>query len=225
MTGVLIASYIFGSVGRQDHDALSDLDILAVVEDGAGLVNEAVVLGSVPAEYRHLQPSISWYGAERLEEMFNNGELFAWHLHDQAKPLFDPDKFLSRMGLPGAYTEAEHDIASFLSILEGIPDALDKEPLNAAFEAGLLFVCLRNIGMAASAVLNDTADFSRYSCLRLSGASPCPLPAGKFDMLMQARMASQRGLAPPVEADDQWVREALVEVQPWLDEVLEKVRT
>lgn len=225
MSGVLIASYIFGSVGRQDHDDLSDLDILAVVADGAGMVDESLVIEAVPAEYRHLQPSISWYGGERLQEMFDNGELFAWHLHAQAKPLFDPQCFLINLGTPRPYADAAADIASFVAIVDGVPAALDMEPRNSAFEAGLLFVCLRNIGMAATAVLDAAADFSRYSCMRISGVSACPLTAEEFDILMQSRMASQRGLKPPVTATNRWVREVFGRVRPWLDEVVTAVRT
>ena len=78
--GKLIAAYIFGSVGRGQADPLSDLDILAVVENNRGKVDDADVLKLVADQYKSLKTSISWYGAAPIEEMFRNGELFAWHL-------------------------------------------------------------------------------------------------------------------------------------------------
>ena len=223
MSGILIASYIFGSVGRRDDDELSDLDILAVVADGAGTVAASAVLDAVPAKLSHLEPSISWYGSERLCEMFMNGELFAWHLHLQTIPMFDPVGYLAELGQPAPYTEAAADIASFMRILEDVPVAVRADRHNAAYEAGLIYVCLRNIGMSASTVLNELPDFSRYSALNLAGMAPCPLTRAEFDMAMLCRMASQRGHAPPSGVTAEWVTDVYQKVAPWLNLLMKKI--
>ena len=80
-SGELIAAYVFGSVGRGQQDELSDLDLLAIVKNGGGKVHEEVVASHIPRDLQCLKLSISWYGANRLREMFRNGELFAWHLY------------------------------------------------------------------------------------------------------------------------------------------------
>ncbi|WP_425338909.1 nucleotidyltransferase domain-containing protein [Methylocapsa acidiphila] len=49
-SGELIAAYIFGSVGRGQQDASSDLDVLAVVRDGGGKVAEDVVAFLYPGQ-------------------------------------------------------------------------------------------------------------------------------------------------------------------------------
>jgi predicted nucleotidyltransferase len=75
--GHLIGSYIFGSVGRGDPDNLSDLDVLAVVKNRTGRVDESLVALAIPEHLKNMKVSISWYGGDRLREMFRNGELFA----------------------------------------------------------------------------------------------------------------------------------------------------
>src|SRR5690242_5319329 len=165
--GRLIAAYIFGSVGRGQADPLSDLDILAIVENNRGKVDEADVLKLVFDQYASLKPSISWYGAARIAEMFRNGELFAWHLSQETVPLFDPANFLPRLGKPSPYKECLLDVRSFRTILRGIPLHVEQSAINAAYEAGLVYVCMRNIAMAASWELCERPDFSRYSIYNL----------------------------------------------------------
>src|SRR5216683_206867 len=193
----VIGAYIFGSVGRGEQDSLSDLDVLAVVKTGAGRIPESLVISHIPKEFKSLKPSISWYGSDRLQEMFRNGELFAWHLHREAIPLFDPDRFLSQLGKPSAYQEFVADVASFHKVLTGIPSQIAANEYNAVYEAGLVYVCLRNIAMSASWILCDAPDFSRYSPFKLSEIAACPISIEEFELTMACRMASQRGQEPP----------------------------
>jgi hypothetical protein len=215
-SGELIAAYVFGSVGRGQQDKLSDLDVLVVVKNGSGRVSENLIAQLVPANLRSLKLSISWYGADRLREMFRNGELFAWHLHRESTPLFDPFGFLRGLGLPAPYRECLDDVSSFRSVLAGIPRQVMLSERNATYEAGLVYVCLRNIAMAASWVLCEAPDFSRYSAFSLRGIPPCPISVREFDCAMHCRMASQRGLSPPSGVDAQFVLALSERLDPWL---------
>lgn len=218
-SGRLIATYIFGSVGRGQADALSDLDILAIVENNRGKVNEADVLDQAPDRYASLKPSISWYGAERIMEMFRNGELFAWHLSLETLPLFDPTNFLPKLGKPSPYNECLQDVRSFRAILRGIPTQVRHSAINAAYEAGLVYVCMRNIAMAASWELCERPDFSRYSLFNLSGVARCPISIEEFDVAMHCRMASQRGRQPPASATAFFILDVYKRLEPWLNEL------
>jgi Nucleotidyltransferase domain len=122
--GELTAVYIFGSVGRGQYDDRSDLDLLAVVRDGLGKVAEEDVFAHVPPHLRKLKPGISWYGQNRLTEMYKNGELFAWHLYLETIPLFEQARFLESLGKPSPYMEAREDVASFHKVLQEIPQQL-----------------------------------------------------------------------------------------------------
>jgi hypothetical protein len=99
--------------------------------------------------------------------MFKNGDLFAWHLALEAMPLFETFPILDMLGEPAPYTETVADIASFHAVLNGIPRQLGANEFNAVYETGLIYVCVRNIAMAASWLLCPHPDFSRYSPFHL----------------------------------------------------------
>jgi hypothetical protein len=217
--GHLIASYIFGSVGRSDHDDLSDLDVLAIVRNGTGKVDNAVVISMIPNDLRKMKVSISWYGGDRLREMFRNGELFAWHLYKEAIPLSDPNNFIKNLGPPSDYRDARVDIASFQKVMRGIPAQLSNNRNNAIYEAGLIYVCLRNIAMAASSDLCNAPDFSRYSPFRLPQVRPCPISIEEYEALMNCRMAGQRGIRPPENVNEATVINIFERLSPWVEEL------
>lgn len=224
MTSSLTAAYIFGSVARGQADNLSDLDILAVVKTGGGKVDDGVVMDLIPAEMRDLKLSISWYGEDRLRQMFENGELFAWHLSTETKAIYDPKGFLSDLGSPSEYYDGASDVESFIKVFNGIEFQVHSSPHNAAYETGLVYVCVRNIAMAASSALCAVPDFSRYSAFALEGVRPCPITRAEFEITMAARMASQRGYEPPSQATASFVLDLVARLGPWLDEVHHAVK-
>ncbi|WP_294338913.1 nucleotidyltransferase domain-containing protein [uncultured Sphingomonas sp.] len=215
--GRLLGLYVFGSVARGDQDASSDLDLLAVVADGEGKVPDETVSAHVPPALAGLEISISWYGRRRLGQMFANGELFAWHLHGEAVPLYESEPVMTALGRPAPYFDAAADIASFEKVLAGIPAQLWASPGNAAYELGLVYVCVRNIAMAASAVLCPQPDFSRYSPFRLEGFPEVPLTPAEYGLAMRCRMAGQRGLAPVAAVGSSQVAGIHARIAPWID--------
>jgi hypothetical protein len=217
--GELTAVYIFGSVARGQHDSRSDLDLLAIVRDGFGKVDEEDVLSHVPAHLISLKAGISWYGQNRIVEMYKNGELFAWHLHAETTPLFEKQPFLTSLGKPMPYTEAAEDLRSFQNVMRGIPGQLKINEHNAVYEAGLVYVCLRNIAMAASSFLCAKPDFSRYSPFLLNDVDPCPISKAEYETTMACRMAGQRGLSPPSGVDSEFALNIFTRVEPWVEEV------
>ncbi|WP_294329205.1 nucleotidyltransferase domain-containing protein [uncultured Sphingomonas sp.] len=217
--GQLLGVYVFGSVARGDRDPRSDLDLLAVVADGRGKVEESEVYSYVPPDLADLEASISWYGQRRLGAMFANGELFGWHLHQEAIPLFETEPVIAKLRVPAPYRDAAADVASFEKVLSGIPDQLQASPENAVYELGLVYVCLRNICMAASSVLCDRPDFSRYSPFQLRGISPVPITIEEYDLAMSCRMAGQRGLQPPSAVSKSLVANLHDRIRPWIAEL------
>jgi hypothetical protein len=217
--GKLLGVYVFGSVARGDRDPRSDLDLLAVVADGMGKVEEREVYAHVPAEFAGLEPSISWYGCHRLATMYENGELFGWHLHRESIALFEAEPVIKQLGVPSQYCDAAADVASFEIVLSGIPGQLEASPENAIYELGLIYVCLRNICMAASAMLCDQPDFSRYSPFRLIDFPAVPMSYTEYDLAMSCRMAGQRGICPPSAVSRSLVAEIHSRLRPWIAEL------
>ena len=223
--GELLGVYVFGSVARGDRDLRSDLDLLAVVADGRGKVKEEDVHVHVPSEFLELEASISWYGQRRLGAMFDNGELFAWHLFQEAMPVFEAEPIIKNLGMPEPYLDAGADIASFEKVMSAIPAQLEAFPENAVYELGLVYVCLRNICMAASSKLCDRPDFSRYSPFRLDGFTPVPITQHEYDLAMGCRMSGQRGMRPPLTVSPSLVAEIHGRLALWITElryILEK---
>lgn len=218
----LIAAHIFGSVSRGQHDDRSDLDILAVVRDGGGKVPLDAVMRLVPQELQALPLSVSWYGLNRFSRMLEKGELFAWHIFEESVKLYDPNNALSKLGTPQPYLGAVSDISSFRKVLRGIPHQIAASPGNVIYEAGLIYVCLRNICMAASWTLCPAPDFSRYSVFHLEKVRRCPISKEEFDLVMACRMAGQRGKdLPSISAS--LVSSLFERLNPWLDELCESV--
>lgn len=215
---MLLALYKFGSQARGDADSLSDLDVLAVVQ-GVEQDTEAVELYVDPRE-----TAISWYGVERLKQMFWDGDLFAWHLFLESSPILEDGFRLSSLGKPRPYHQAIPDIESFRSILGGITQALENAPHNAAYEFGILYVCVRNIGMSASWYLRERLDFSRRAPFNLGGQLPEPMWLEAYDLAMRCRMASQRGQQLPRLVTDREVRDACETATTWSARVEAAVR-
>lgn len=217
--GELLGVYVFGSVARGDRDARSDLDLLAVVADGQGKVDERDVQTHIPSELLELEASISWYGRRRLGAMFENGELFAWHLYQEAVPVLEAERVIKNLGTPAPYLDAGVDVASFEKVMSAIPAQLEASPENAVYELGLVYVCLRNICMAASSKLCDRPDFSRYSPFRLNGFTAVPITQHEYDLAMSCRMAGQRGVRPPSSVSSSLVAEIHGRLACWIAEL------
>ena len=110
-------------------------------------------------------------------------------------------------------------MASFKKILSGIPKQLNGSPGNALYELGLVYVCLRNICMAASSRLCDRPDFSRYSPFRLNELPGLPITQGEYDLAMSCRMAGQRGMRPPSRVSQSLVADIHDRLMPWITEL------
>ncbi|RWN11442.1 MAG: nucleotidyltransferase domain-containing protein [Mesorhizobium sp.] len=186
---------IFGSWVRRDNDEHSDLDVLVTVMDGSGKTPDQEIADFV----RPLiggEPSISWYGVNKLRSMFEQGDLFAWHLFLESKSVGPYPELQAIFGRPASYATAQTDIMELHGILREVSVELIKAPRNAVFEMGILYVCARNIAMSASDKLCPTPQFGRYSPFALP--IEFPLTADEYDLAMSSRMAGQRGRSPPL---------------------------
>ncbi|WP_434729886.1 hypothetical protein [Rhizobium binae] len=184
---------LFGSKSRNDDDSNSDLDVLVVVANGTGKTSPDVVLKFVREELGGV-PSLSWYGMRKIRALFKSGDLFAWHLHLEAKTLAGTN-LATLMGAPSDYTNALSDISDLSGIARRVERSITACSANAVFEMGILYVCARNIAMAASWRLAPTPSFGRYSPYDLP--IPFPITRETYEIMLQCRMASQRGTRLP----------------------------
>ncbi|MBX9453601.1 MAG: nucleotidyltransferase domain-containing protein [Mesorhizobium sp.] len=212
---------MFGSRVRGDEDERSDCDVVVVVKDGSGTVPEQSLQDFLlPLIGSHA--SISWYGLRKMVKMFADGDLFAWHLYLESLPLAGFPHLSKSVGRPAGYTRAYRDIAELEEILVEVEWHLRRWPANAIYEAGILYVCARNIAMSASWHLS-TPSFGRYSPYHLPSFQ-FPLPPRTYDIAMSCRMASQRGSPPPKEVDASWVLAVHADLVPWSAQIKTEVK-
>lgn len=186
---------IFGSFGRGNADAFSDLDVLVLCRDGAGTQPETLVRSLVAQEFRQ-PPSISWYGNAKMTHFFTTGDLFAWHLYRESFPLVGFPSLVEMFGEPAPYLNCMTDIQGLAEILSTVEEEINSSPQNLVYEMGLAYVCLRNIAMTASSALSERVDFGRFSPFNLPAVEP-PISLNDYKLLAQCRHASTRGTSPP----------------------------
>lgn len=74
----IVAQYIFGSHARGDYTKESDIDLLAVTNDGTF------------SSFSHGELNISFYPRKNLLEDARKGSLFVMHIVREAVPTYDP---------------------------------------------------------------------------------------------------------------------------------------
>lgn len=204
MTGTPFQSLrYFGSRVRGDADDSSDTDVLCVLD----AVTDETKRTALDCLRERLGGSISvaFYGSERICEMFAEGHLFAWHLHNEsvrADPFCFED-LIDSLKSPAPYVSAVEDIESLLELGETIPTSLVACPGNCVYEAGLLYLCTRNIGISLSWHSPRGVNFARFAPYSLGPKfADLPLTRHQYAAYMKARLSSTRGLnGVPLDVD------------------------
>lgn len=189
----IVSLRYFGSVCREDYNLNSDIDVLCVSnlnEIEKKKFNERLKL--LVGE----KASVSYYKPERIVLMYNEGHLFAWHLYAESKKFsLNNTDFIDGLGIPAKYSGYIEDINSFIEIIKSTRVALEHEDNSAVYEAGLLYLCARNISMCNSYLFSERADFGKYSPYNkeLNQYIQFPLTLSDYESLMRARHTVTRG--------------------------------
>lgn len=221
-----VALFLFGSDARGDLDEASDIDVLAIYpcevqEDFRNLVR-LTLSGNLGARV-----ALAEYSRARIEEMFQEGHLFAWHLFLEAKrlPIAELEVDCSySFPSPTPYTAGEGDALRFMTLLRSVSARLAEERIGSEIhEAGLIYLSLRNIAMSLSYSCSPQPDFSRYSPYSLSTALGIRFPCEKliYDALVKARHSSQRGMPAPSIAVEE-LKMTVMQCCNWAELALEK---
>lgn len=176
---------IFGSAARGDADDLSDTDVIVV----QGKRTSEPLRKKIEFELSSMGPNVSicWYSERTLTAMFRKGHLFAWHLFKESFNPFEARDFIDDLKTPHRYTTAGADIRGFQEIIAGIPSSIHTSAGNACYEAGLMFVCCRNVAMIASSYIAGGPYFGRNSPFDL-----CKVTGIEFPLTIEEHTSNMR---------------------------------
>lgn len=224
MKDIIYLGY-FGSVVRADSDESSDTDILCVLKDNS-VANELELRKAIHEETLALRNlDCSTYSHKRLIEMWKEGHLFAWHIYLESKPFKGFEGFNEIMGLPSKYSNSSVDILRLRELLFDVRFSLNEKFISKVYEAGLIYVAVRNIGISASWYSSSGLNFSRMSpySLNIGGEKiNFPIPKYTYAKLVAARHAAMRGGLPP-NLDALELRSICDKLIKWSGFVLKKV--
>lgn len=170
--------YAFGSICRGEVDRGSDIDLLACSDSSNS----------------HFDPKkFSIYTYERISQLWEEGNPFAWHLHLESRLLYasDGEDFVERLGAPHPYKNCQADCEKFQRLFNESCEALRVSKNSAIFHLSCIFLSIRNLATCYS-FRDGVPIFSRRSPLMI--ASKLDIHEQEFDLLVRARILSTRGI-------------------------------
>ena len=203
--------YAFGSLCRGDVTKGSDADLLAIV-DGH--------------DSRFDPEAFSIYSYERIKELWQEGNPFAWHLALESRLLYSSDQhdFLKDLGNPAEYKNCVRDCEKFFALFREASASIVSGGNSMVFNLSTTFLSIRNLATCFSLGIGKSPDFSRSSALHL-GPNRIPISQSSYQILERSRILCTRGSGADVshaEADSV-VRE-LDAIEKWMDSLLAEAR-
>ncbi len=206
----LMHIYIFGSLCRGEVSIGSDIDMLAITD--------------------HIDPRLdpetfSIYSYKRLEELWKEGNPFAWHLAQDARLVFSADgkDFLKELGGPAQYCRCREDCLKFFQLFENAVSALAAPSCSLAFELSSIFLAVRNFATCFSLGIRGEKIFSRHSA-KLLGDDSVPLSDMSYRLLERARILSTRGIGPMVTSQElSACLEEIRQLRTWMERLLTRI--
>lgn len=179
--------YVFGSIVRGDVSYTSDADVLVIP------------LG----EQRRESYPENWsvYSPYIIDSYYQQGRLFAWHLHYEARCVYCPTEngMLTRLGPPSPYLTARYDVEELTSLLDDAVSEVRNGTRNMIFELGLIYTAVRDIAMSASWSMLGRPEFARDCPFLLP--IRVPLSRTTYEAMMLARHRSTRGIEACIDVE------------------------
>ena len=178
--------YAFGSVCRGEIDSGSDVDLLACLSTPKSEID--------PKKF-------SIYTYERIQQLWHEGNPFAWHLHLESKLLFSSDgsDFLMNLGEPSKYMKISEDCIKFYTLFLESYHSLMQSDNSMIFHLSCMFLATRNFATCYSLNTGQPI-FSRKSPLLID--RKLSITNEVFDIFVRARILSTRGYGSSISKDE-----------------------
>lgn len=198
--------FAFGSVVRGEIDQYSDVDLLLITDK----------------KIDHIDPNkYSIYTPQRIKEMFNEGNPFAWHLYYESKLIFTDDiNYLKELGKPKNYSNCLVDLYKFRDLFLDSLNSLEEDDYSLIFDLSMIFLAIRNFATCYSLGMMNRPVFSRNSFERIGNQSLI-IDEGVKKILMLARISSTRGINVYINnADLELVFLEVKKMKSWFNQLL-----
>jgi len=211
-----LSIYLFGSFSRGEQTPDSDLDLLIITDESRdeAAINDFLNLNNLASS------DVSIYSYNRLKEYFQQGHLFAWHLFLESKILNGLD-IISALGEPKKYKDFENDSIQIIELINSIILEIEKKDSASSlnYEAGLLYLSMRNFSHFFSASFLKNYCFSRFTPYQLNQYSILEVGKTEYEILMRARFSSVRGHAPE-KIKREWLLNTCIKTKTWVNELI-----
>ncbi|MCX0436598.1 MULTISPECIES: nucleotidyltransferase domain-containing protein [Aeromonas] len=202
--------YAFGSICRGEYESNSDIDLLVCM---SGSENES-----------HFEPSkFSIYEHQRLLELWQQGNPFAWHLYLESKLIFSSDgtDFIQELGAPNPYSNAQSDCLKFKALFDEYSSLLINEGTSSVFYLSCVFLAIRNIATCYS-LHQKKPIFSRSSPYLVT--PKLDLDEDVYRILLKSRVLSTRGVGDIISQDEiEIVKNHIYVIESWVRKLTESV--
>jgi len=199
--------YAFGSVCRGEVDKYSDIDLLAIIEKNEK--NESTFDAQ----------KYSIYKEERIIELWNEGNPFAWHLFLESKLIYSDNKndLLKKIGKPNEYLNVTKDLDKFYSLYKDSLRSLNETKSSYIFDLSMIFLAIRNFASCYSLGYLNDYQFSRKTAINLKN-NKLKISNESFSILERARVLSTRGVGKLITDDEMKIVMSEIEIiTSWFD--------
>lgn len=201
--------YAFGSICRGEIDIYSDIDLLAITND-----------------FNKYDPLVySIYSPNKIKELWDKGNPFAWHLHLEATLIFSHNgsNFINDLATPQNYNNCVKDCLKFYEIFLEARDSLKNNKIEC-FDLSHIFLSVRNISSCFALGILKKAIFSRNSAYHLDNYS-IPIPLSIYNILVRARILATRGNGPLLLGKEiELVNDNLDLIEKWMLQLISIVK-
>ncbi|MDE8741716.1 nucleotidyltransferase domain-containing protein [Pectobacterium polaris] len=199
--------YAFGSICRGEVDSFSDIDMLAIVNGRDERFN--------PKDY-------SIYSYSRINEIWEEGNPFAWHLFLESKLVYSSDSsdYLQCIGEPNTYKSGLVDCKKFRHIFLSAKESIETSELTEIFDLSSVFLAIRNFATCYSLYCGEKPNFSRNSARRIDTHN-IPIDDVTYELLERSRVLCTRGAGELLDPNDIGkVKYVLNNIESWMDEII-----
>jgi len=169
----------------------------------------------------------SIYSYARVNEIWEEGNPFAWHLFLESKLVYaeDATDYLRVIGKPSTYSSGLTDCRKFHEIFLSAKDSLERTDLTEIFDLSSVFLGVRNFATCYSLSRGVKPDFSRNSARNL-GSESVPIDNSIYCLLERSRVLCTRGIGELLSTQEiVEAKQALSTIDGWMKNIIYNMKS